>query len=93
MDHEGLARDFHDPDDGTPQKVPPKNFTTRMTELYSKSAPPPQKKKRAYKNPQAYRNREGQESWARCPTVDDTNPALPQKDPKLWELWYIPYYG
>ena len=24
-------------------------------------------------------------------TVDDKNPAL--KDPKLWELWYSPYYG
>ena len=24
-------------------------------------------------------------------TVDDMNPAL--KDPKLWELWYSPYYG
>ena len=23
-------------------------------------------------------------------TVDDRNPALPLKDPKLWELWYIP---
>ena len=26
-------------------------------------------------------------------TGDDRNPALPYKDPKLWELWYIPYSG
>ena len=26
-------------------------------------------------------------------TVDDINPALPHKDPKLWEVWYVPYYG
>ena len=25
-------------------------------------------------------------------TVDDIHPAVP-KDPKLWELWCIPYYG
>ena len=25
-------------------------------------------------------------------TVDDRNPALPG-DPKLWELWQIPYSG
>ena len=27
------------------------------------------------------------------PPVDDRNPALPYKDPKQWELWYIPNYG
>ena len=26
-------------------------------------------------------------------TVDDRNPALYLKDPNLWELRYIPYYG
>ena len=26
-------------------------------------------------------------------SVDDRNPALPYKDPKLWELWYKPYCG
>ena len=26
-------------------------------------------------------------------TVDDINPSLPYKDPRLWELWHIPYYG
>ena len=25
----------------------------------------------------------------RVSAVDDRNPALPIKDPKLWELWYI----
>ena len=24
--------------------------------------------------------------------VDGINPAL-LKDPKVWEVWYIPYYG
>ena len=29
------------------------------------------------------------------PMVDDTNPALPEclNEPRLWEVWYIPYYG
>ena len=31
-------------------------------------------------------------SDSQSPTIDDINPALPE-DPKLWELWYIPYYG
>ena len=26
-------------------------------------------------------------------TADDINPALYLKDPKLWELWYIPSSG
>ena len=26
-------------------------------------------------------------------TADDLNPWHYLKDPKLWELWYIPYYG
>ena len=26
-------------------------------------------------------------------TVDDINPGLPYKDPKLWEFWHIPDYG
>ena len=25
--------------------------------------------------------------------IEDMYPALPYTDPKLWELWYIPYYG
>ena len=25
--------------------------------------------------------------------VDDRNPSQYLKDPKLWELWYVPYYG
>ena len=28
----------------------------------------------------------------RAHSVDDINPAY-LKDPKLWEFWYIPYYG
>ena len=26
-------------------------------------------------------------------TVEDRTPEFYLKDPKLWELWYIPYYG
>ena len=26
-------------------------------------------------------------------SVDDINPWHCPMDPKLWELWYIPYYG
>ena len=26
-------------------------------------------------------------------SVDDINPLHYLKDPKLWELWYIPYYA
>ena len=26
-------------------------------------------------------------------TADDINPASPCKDPKLWEIWYIPSFG
>ena len=26
-------------------------------------------------------------------TADDITPVLAYKGPKLWELWYIPYYG
>ena len=29
----------------------------------------------------------------RVSAVDDRNPALPIKDPKPWELWYILYDG